>query len=164
MTGDADDAALQTHINGFLTALGARPEELLATRVADIRQPDPRHKEDIQRYINDLKSVYAQGLLDMYRQIDSHGRAICELTHETEITVRVQQIITLVAQDGDDVPNTLASFEDAERQLSSLAIVKLFKTIQGASIGGLSRQAERDALILELSSYCLTRFPPDDAD
>jgi hypothetical protein len=40
----------------------------------------------------------------MYRRIESHGRAICELTHEAEITERVQKIVTLVAVDGEDVP------------------------------------------------------------
>ena len=40
----------------------------------------------------------------MYRRIESHGRAICGLTAEAEITERVEQIMTLVAQDGEDVP------------------------------------------------------------
>ena len=39
-----------------------------------------------------------------------------------------------------------------------------FATIQRASVGGLPRQAQRDALILDLTTYCLTRFPPPDDD
>jgi hypothetical protein len=159
-----DDADLETHINEFLTALGERPEELIPKRLAEIEQPNPHDVEDFRRYVNDLKRAYAQGLLDMYRRIESHGRAICGLTDEAEITERVQKIMTLVALDGEDVPKILASFEDAASQLDRLAIVRLFMTIQGASVGGLPRQAERDALILDLTTYCLTRFPLSDDD
>jgi hypothetical protein len=72
--------------------------------------------------------------------------------------------MTLVAQDGEDVPKILASFDDAATRLNPLAIVRLFATIQGASVGGLPRQAQRDALILDLTTYCLTRFPSPDDD
>jgi len=164
MTGDTDDADLETHIRSFLTALGERPEELIPTRLAEIDQPNPRDAEDFRRYVGDLKRAYGLGLLDMYRRIESHGRAICALTAETEITERVQQIMTLVAQDGEDVPNIMASFDDAATRLNPPAIVRLFATIQRASVGGLPRQAQRDALILDLTTYCLARFPPPDDD
>jgi hypothetical protein len=164
MADDVNDAGLETHINKFLTALGERPEELIPKRLAEIEQPNPQDVEDSRRYVNDLKRVYAQGLLDMYRRIESHGRAICGLTDEAEITERVQKIMTLVALDGEDVPKILASLEDAASQLDRLAIVRLFMTIQGASVGGLPRQAQRDALIVDLTAYCLTRFPLSDDD
>ncbi|HTZ12706.1 MAG TPA: hypothetical protein VMC78_03640 [Mycobacterium sp.] len=159
-----NDAELETHINGFLLALGERPEELIPTRLAEIEQPNPQDTEDLRRYVNELKALYGQGLLDMYRRIESHGRAICELTDETEIIERVQKIMTLVALDGADVPKILASFEDAANQLNPLAMARLFMTIQGASAGGLPRQAQRDELILDFTTYCLTRFPPSEDD
>src|SRR6204780_1845706 len=151
MTGDTDDADLEAHIPGFLTAVGERPEELIPTPLAEIDQPNPRDAEDFRRYVGDLKRAYGLGLLDMYRRIESHGRAICALTAEAEITERIQQIMTLVAQDGEDVPKILASFDDAATRLNPLALVRLFATIQGASVGGLPRQAQRDALILDLT-------------
>ena len=159
-----DDADLETHINAFLTALGERPEELIPKHLAQIEQPNPQDAQDFRRYVNDLKMVYGQGLLDMYRRIESHGTAICELTDEAEITERVQKIMALVALDGEDVPRILASFQDAANQLNPLAIMRLFMTIQGASAGGVPRQAQRDALILDLTAYCLTRFPPSKDD
>jgi hypothetical protein len=159
-----DDADLEAQINGFLTALGERPEELILKHLAEIGQPNPQDAEDFRRYVNDLKMVYGQGLLDMYRRIESHGNAICGLTDEAEITERVQKIMALVALDGEDVPRILASFQDAANQLNPLAIVRLFMTIQGASAGGVPRQAQRDALILDLTTYCLTRFPPSKDD
>ena len=159
-----DDADLETHINGFLAAVGERPEELMPMRLAEIEQPNPQDPEDLRRYVGDLKRAYGQGLLDMYQRIESHGRAVCSLTAEAEITERVRQIMTLVAQDGEDVPKILASFQDAANQLNPLAVVQLFMTIQGASAGGLPRQAQRDALILDLTTYCLTRFPPSEDD
>ncbi len=164
MTDDTDDADLETHIKGFLTALGERPEELIPKHLAEIEQPNPQDAQDFRRYVNDLKMVYGQGLLDMYRRIESHGTAICELTDEAEITERVQKIMALVALDGEDVPRILASFQDAANQLNPLAIMRLFMTIQGASAGGVPRQAQRDALILDLTAYCLTRFPPSKDD
>jgi hypothetical protein len=159
-----DDAALETHINAFLMALGERPEELIPKHLAEIEQPNPQDAQDFRRYVNDLKMVYGQGLLDMYRRIESHGTAICELTDEAEITERVQKIMALVALDGEDVPRILSSFQDAANQLNPLAIMRLFMTIQGASAGGVPRQAQRDALILDLTAYCLTRFPPSKDD
>ena len=164
MADDVDDADLETHINGFLAALGERPEELIPKHVAEIEQPNPQDTEDLRRYVNDLKMVYGQGLLDMYRRIESHGSAICELTDEAEITERVKNIMTLVALDGADVPKIMASCEEAANQLNPLTIVRLFMTIQGASAGELPRQAQRDALILDLTTYCLTRFPPPEND
>jgi hypothetical protein len=164
MTDDADDDELETHIIGFLEALGERPEELIPEHLAKIKQPNPQDAQDFRRYVNDLKRIYGQGLLDMYQRIESHGRAICGLTDEAEITERVQKIMTLVALDGEDVPKVLASFEDAASQLNPLAVVRLFMTIQGASVGGLPHQAQRDALILDLTTYCLTRFPPSESD
>jgi hypothetical protein len=160
MTDHLNDAALETHINGFLTALGERPEELIPQHLATIAQPKPQDPQDLRRYVNDLKRVYGQGLLDMYQRIESHGRAICELTDEAEITERVKQIMTLVALDGVDVPKILASFDEAAKRLNPLAIMRLLTTVQGASAGELPRQAQRDELILELTTYCLTRFPP----
>src|ERR1700722_8876812 len=139
MTGDTDDADLEAHIQGFLTAVGERPEKLIPARLAEIDQPNPGDAEDFRRYVGDLKRAYGLGLLDMYRRIESHGRAICALTAETEIAERVQQIMALVAQDGDDVPKILASFDNAATQLNSLAIMQLFTTIQGASVAALPR-------------------------
>ena len=159
-----DDADLEAHVNGFLTALGERPEELIPKHLAEIEQPNPQDAQDFRRYVNDLKMLYGQGLLDMYRRIESHGTAICGLTDEAEITEPVEKIMALVALDGEDVPKILASFEDAANQLNPLAIVRLFMTIQGASVSGLPRQAQRDALILDLTTYCLTRFPLSDDD
>ena len=101
-----DDADLETHINGFLTALGERPDELIPKRLASIEQPNPQDAEDFRRYLNDLKREYGQGLLSMYTRIESHGRAICRLTEEIEITDPVRQITKLVALDGEDVPRS----------------------------------------------------------
>src|ERR1700759_677145 len=126
MADALDDADLETHVNGFLTALGERPEELIGKHLAEVEQPNPQHTEDLRRYVNDLKRVYGQGLLDMYRRIESHGRAICGLTDEAEITERVQEIMALVALDGADVPRILASFDEAANQLNPLTIVRLF--------------------------------------
>ena len=163
MSGDTGDAALQAHINGFLTALGEGPDALMREHLAKIEQPNPRQAEDFRRYLNDHKRAYGHGLLSMYKRIESHGRAICELTAETEITGPVRQIMTLVALDGEDVPRVLASFDGAADQLNPGAVVRLLTTIQGAVTGGLPRQAQRDALILDLTAYCLTRFdPPED--
>lgn len=162
MSGATDDAALQAHINGFLTALGEGPAALLQQHLAKIEQPNPRRAADLRRYVNELGIAYARGLLSMYERIDAHGRAICALTVETEITEPVRQIMTLVALDGEEVPRILASFDNAADQLNPAAIVRLFMTIHGAAAGGLPRQAQRDALILDFTAYCLTRFAPSE--
>jgi hypothetical protein len=160
MTGDTDDAALQHHIKGFLTALGEGPDTLMQKHLAKIEQPNSVQAEDFRRYIYALKGAYGNGLLSMYKQIESHGRAICALTAETEITEPVRQIMTLVALDGEDVPRVLASFDEAATQLNRSAVGSLFMTIGGAGAGGLPRQAQRDALVLDFTAYCLTRFEP----
>ena len=157
---DADDADLETHIRQFLTAVNTRPSELLDKHLAEIEKPDPQDTEDLRRYINDLKRIYGQGLSDMYGRIASHGSAICELTDEIDITERVQKLTTLVALDRDDVPRILAGFDAAAKELNRDAIVRLFLTIQNASARGLPRQGQRDELVLDFTTYCLSRFPP----
>jgi hypothetical protein len=164
VSGDTDDAALEAHINGFLTALGEGPDAVMREHLATIEQPNPLQPEDFRRYVIDLKRAYGHGLLSMYKRIESHGRAICELTAETDIIEPVRQIMRLVALDGDDVPRVLASFDDAADQLNPSAVVRLFMTIQGVSAGGVPRQAQRDALILDFTAYCLTRFEPPKDD
>jgi hypothetical protein len=159
-TDDMRDADLEVHIRGFLSAINERPEELIAKQFARVEKPASQGAEDLRRYVNDLKRLYGQGLLGMYQRIASHGHAVCELTEETEITEPVNKIMTLVALDGNDVPKILAGFEHAANQLNPLAIAQLFTAIHSATAGGVSRQAERDALILDLTTYCLGRFPP----
>jgi hypothetical protein len=157
-------ADLETHIREFLTAVNERPDELLQKHFAEVEKPDPQDIEDLRRYINDLKGVYGQGLLDMYGRIASHGSAICELTDEAEITERVHKITSLVALDRDDVPKILAGFDAAAKELNRDAIGRLFLTIQNAGVRGLPRQAQRDELVLDFTTYCLSRFPPPDDD
>src|SRR6202161_4886483 len=98
MTGDTDDADLEAHIQGFLTAVGERPEELIPTRLAEIDQPNPRDAEDFRRYVGDLKRAYGLGLLDMYRRIEAHGRAICGLAAENEVSRRGQAVRGVVGR------------------------------------------------------------------
>lgn len=164
MTDDTRDADLETHIKEFLMALNERPDQLIQKHIAEIEKPDPQDMEDFRRYVNDLKRIYGQGLKDMYGRIASHGLAICELTDETEITERVKKIMTLVALDVNDVPKILASLEDAANDPNPLTTVRLFLTIFGASARGLPRQGQRDELMLDFTTYCLTRFPPSDDD
>jgi hypothetical protein len=160
MGDDTRDADLETHIKEFLRALNERPDQLIRKQIAEIEKPDPQDMEDIRRYVNDLKRIYGQGLEDMYGRIASHGLAICELTDETEITERVEKMMTLLAVDGHDVPKVLASLEDAANELNLLTIVGLFQTLSGVGARGLPRQVQLDKLMLDLAEYCLIRFPP----
>ncbi|MBS4729216.1 hypothetical protein MSM1_12995 [Mycobacterium sp. SM1] len=155
-----EDAGLETHIREFLRALNERPDQLIRKHLAEIEKPDPRDMEDVERYINDLKRIYGQGLEDMYERIGSHGRAICELTDETEITERVEKMMTLVAADAEHVPKILASLEDAASEPNLLTTVRLFQTLLTAGAHGQARQGQLDALMLDFTTYCLTRFPP----
>jgi hypothetical protein len=160
MTDDAHDTDLEAHVRGFLAAINERPGELIAKHFAQVRQPDMRDVQDVRRYINDLKRVYGQGLLEMYQRVESHGRALLQSTDETEITGPVRQITTLIALDAQDVPRILASFDDAANRMDATAIAQLFMTLQGAAGDGLLRQAQRDAAVLEFTAFCLNRFPP----
>jgi hypothetical protein len=160
MADDTLDADLETHIKEFLRALDQRPDELMQKHIAEIEKPDPQDMEDFRRYVNDLKRIYGQGLEDMYGRIASHGLAICELTDETEITERVEKMMTLIAVDAHEVPKVLASLEDAANELNPITIVGLFQTLLGAGARGLPRQVQLDKLMLDLAEYCLIRFPP----
>ena len=160
MTDDTRDADLENHIREFLSAIGERPDQLMQKHMAKIEQPKPHDLADLRRYISDLKRTYAQGLADMYGRIVLHGRAICELTDETEITERVQKIMALTAVEAQDAPKMLASLEEAASQPSLLAISKLIQTVFSASARGLPIQAQRNVLTLDFTTYCLTRFPP----
>jgi hypothetical protein len=160
MTDDSRDADLENHIKEFLRAINESPDELIQKHIVGIKNPDPQDMDDFSRYINDLKRTYGQGLQDMYRRIASHGLAICRLTDETEITEPVEKIMTLAAEEGEDVPKMLAGFDDAASEPSLLSIMKLFQTISIACARGVPIQGQRDELTLDFTTYCLTRFPP----
>jgi hypothetical protein len=162
MSDQARDADLETHITEFLKALNQRPDELIDKHIAKIEKPDPEDMEDFRRYLNDLKEIYGRGLTDMYGRIASHGRAICELTDETEITERVEKMMALVAIDAGDVPKILATLEDAANEPNLRTVLGLFQTLLGASARGLPRQGQLAELLLDFTTYCLTRFPPTD--
>lgn len=160
MTDDTRDGHLGSHIEEFLRALNRRPHELMQTHIAQIEKPDPGDIADFQRYIDDLNTVYRQGLADMYGLIALHGRAICELTDDVEITERVVAMMTLVAQDAGDVPKILASFDRAANALNPGTAVGLYQMLLSAGARGIVRQNQLDRLIVDLSAYCLRRFPP----
>lgn len=158
------DAELEHHIKEFLRALDQRPDELIQNNLTQVEKPDLRDIEDLRRYVNDLKTIYGQGLENMYGRIASHGLAICELTDETEITERVETMMTLVAGDADEVPKVLASLEDAAREPNPGALVRVFLTVLGAGARGLPRQGQLDELVVDFTTYCLERFPPAAGD
>ncbi|HYB83226.1 MAG TPA: hypothetical protein VED43_16670 [Mycobacterium sp.] len=160
MTGEAHDTALETHIKEFLSAL--KPRDLILQRLAELEKPDPRNPEDLQRYLDGLKTVYAHGLGDMYDRIGLHGSAICKSTNETEITERVEKMMALAAIESGDIAKILKSFENAANETNLVTVTALLLTLVTAGARGLPRQGELDELTLELSAYCLTRFPPTD--
>ncbi len=160
MTDDMCDAELENHIREFLHAIGERPDQLIEKHIAGIQNPNPQDMQSFRRYVNDLKRTYGEGLQDMYRRIASHGRAICELTDETELTEPVEKIMALAAVEGEDVPKLLASFEDAASAPSLVSVMTLLQTISQACARGVPIQAQRDELTVDFTSYCLTRFPP----
>jgi len=160
MTDETRDADLENHIKEFLTAIDERPDQLIQKHLAGIKNPDPHDMEDFRRYVNDLKTIYGQGLEDMYRRIASHGLAICELTDETEITEPVEKIMASAAVEAEDVPKMLAGFEEAASEPSLVSVMKLLQTISDVCARGAPIQAERDEVALDFTTYCLTRFPP----
>jgi hypothetical protein len=164
MTDGTRDADLETHIKEFLSALDQRPDELIQKHIAGIEKPDPQDMEDLRRYLNDVKRIYEQGLEDMHGRIASHGLAICELTDDTEITERVEKMMTLVAADADDVPKVLARFEDAANEPNPLTVTALFQTLLGAVTRGLPGQGQLNELMVDFTTYCLRRFPPSGDD
>jgi hypothetical protein len=164
MTDGARDADLETHVKEFLTAVNQRPGELIQKHIAEIAKPDPQNIEDFRRYVNALKNIYMHGLEDMYGRIAAHGLAICELTAETEITERVEKIMTLVAQDAQEVPDLLASLDEAAKQPNPRTIMGLFLALLGAGARGLPRQGQLAELMVDFTTYCLARFPPASDD
>lgn len=160
MTDDMSGADLETHVKEFLQALNVRPEQLIQTHIAQIKKPEPQDVEDFRRYVYELKRVYGQGLEDMYQLITTHGLAICALTDEPEITEPVEKLVDLVAIEADDVPKVLASFDRAATEANLFSVLRLFQAIFDACARGLPIQTQRDELMLDFTSYCLTRFPP----
>ncbi|WP_293055901.1 hypothetical protein [Mycobacterium sp.] len=160
MTDGPRDSRLSAHIQEFLRALDRGPGELIHEHIAQLEKPDPGDIAGFQSYIGGLRTIYRLGLADMYRRIALHGRAICELTDDTEITDRVAAMMTLVAQDAGDVPNILASFDQAANALNPVTAIRLYQTILGAGTRGIRRQKQLDELIVDLTAYCLKRFPP----
>ena len=71
---------METHLKEFLRALNERlpRDQMILQRMAEIEKPAPAGVEDLRRYLNDDKTVYAQNQGDMYERIASHGSGIFE--------------------------------------------------------------------------------------
>jgi hypothetical protein len=156
------DTKLEAHIKDFLTALNERlpRDQMIRERKAELNQPAPQNREDLQRYLDDLKAVYAESLGDMYERIESHGQAVLKLTDEPEITERVKNIMRLAWVESADVGNLIASIQNAAMETNLLTVAALVLTLITVSARGLPRQGQLEALVLDLTAYCLTRFPP----
>jgi hypothetical protein len=164
MTGDSSDAQLEAHIRALLGALNERltRDETIRQRMAGLEQPGPDDTEALQRYVDDLTAIYADSLGGLYDRIGAHGRAICTLTDETEITERVDKMMSLAAVESRDIIKLLKSVATAANRKNLLTVASVFVAGFTTGLRSVPRQTQLDQLTLDLTAYCLTRFPPPD--
>ncbi|WP_239655403.1 hypothetical protein [Mycobacterium riyadhense] len=162
MTGQARDARLESHIREFLSALNERLErdQFVKQRMADVARPAPRDVEDFRRYISEFRAVLVEAIGDKYERIATHGPAILELTDEPEITERVPKMLGLAAQEGRDAIKKIESLDEITQRTDGVTGLKTLITfaVAQARIPRLNRQLNE--LTVELTIYCLRRFPP----
>lgn len=164
VSGETTDAALEAHIRALLSALDERlhRDEIIREGTAAIEQPTSDDPDALQRYLEQLTRVYADSLGGLYDRIAAHGHAICTLTEEPEITEGIRKMMALAAVESADIIKLLKSAANAADRKSLRNVAAVF--VAGFTIGArrLPRQAQLDRLTLDLTAYCLTRFPPPD--
>jgi hypothetical protein len=164
MAGDRSDTQLEAHIRALLGALNERlnRDEIIRERVATLEQPAQNDAAALQRYVDDLTAIYAESLGGLYDRIAAHGQAIGKLTVETEITERVNKMISLAAVESRDIVKLLKSVVNAANRKNPITVAAVFVAGFTTGLRSVPRQSQLDQLTLDLSAYCLTRFPPPD--
>ena len=152
------DDQLETHIKECLTALSERltKDQAIRQRTSEIRKP--QGPADTRRYINEWKAAYdEQNFQEMYERIETHGTAVLQLTNEPEITTRIENMLRLAGVERNDLQDLLSTLDNAT---NILGFTVLFVSLLAAAIRGRPRQSQLDQLTLDLTTYCLVRFPP----
>jgi hypothetical protein len=159
-----DDARLERHVREFLRALNERYERdrFVDHRMAQVTRPIPLDTDDIRRYLSEFKTVLVDAIGDKYSRIATHGPAVLQLTDEPEITGRVSRMLALAEQEGRDAVKKIESLDDVTQHTDRMTGLRTLATFVGAQGRSLPRNRELDELTVELSAYCLTRFPPPD--
>jgi hypothetical protein len=157
MTDNQRDAQLEGHIREFLRALNDRlaRDAVIRQRMAEVKNPTLTDQQDLRRFLGQSKAVYAD-IGDIYRRIDTHGFATLKLTNDPEIVGWVEEMIGLAKVEAADLGKIFASLETASESPNIVSVGALLLTGFGAG------QSKVDELTLELTAYCLTRFPPSD--
>lgn len=166
VAGETTDAALEAQVRAFLGALDERlhRDEIIRERTAAIEVPTSDDPDALQQYLEQLTQVYAESLGGLYDRIAAHGQAICKLTDEPEITEGIRKMMALSAVESADIIKLLKSAAAAADRKSLRNIAAVFVASFTAGARRLPRQAQLDRLTLDLTAYCLTRFPPPDGD
>jgi hypothetical protein len=151
------DEVLVTRIKDFLTVLRERMER--NARIDEIEQPPPTDVQARQRYMDTLKTIYTETFEGLYDQIASNGQAVCELTDDPEITERVEKMIVLAKLESEDIAELLKTAETAAHRTNIFTVATVVLTGLNATLRQLPRQRQLDQLTLDLTAYCLTRFP-----
>jgi hypothetical protein len=164
VNGETTDAALEAQVRAFLSALDERlhRDEIIRERTAAIEKPTSDDPEALQQYLDQLTRVYADNLGGLYDRIASHGQSICNLTDEPEITDVIGKMMALAAVESADIIRLLKSAANAANRKNLRNIAAVFVAGFTAGARRLPRQAQLDQLTLDLTAYCLTRFPPPD--
>jgi hypothetical protein len=164
MTGDASDTQLEAHIRALLGALNERVnrDEIIRKRIAALEPPAENDAAALQRYVDDLTAIYAESLGGLYDRIASHGRTICKLTDETEITERVGKMAELAAVESRDIIKLLKNVAAAANRKNLRNVAAVLVSGFTTGLRSVPRQSQLDQLTLDLTAYCLTRFPPPD--
>lgn len=164
VSGETSDAALEAHVRAFLSALDERlhRDEIIRERTAAIERPTSDDAHARRQYLEQLTRVYAESLGGLYDRIASHGQAICTLTDEPGITEGVRKMMELAAVESGDIIKLLKSAARAANRKNLRTVAAVFVAGFTAGARRLPRQTQLDQLTLDLTAYCLTRFPPPD--
>ncbi|WP_186244058.1 hypothetical protein [Mycobacterium simulans] len=164
MTDHSPDTQLETNVREFLRALNERLERdrFVKQRMQQVAHPAPLDIEDIRRYLSEFKTVLVEARGDKYTRIATYGGAILQLTDEPEITERVSKMLELAAQEDRDAIKKIESVDHVIQRTDHMTGLRTLFMFVAALGRSLPRNSQLDELTVELSAYCLTRFPPPD--
>jgi hypothetical protein len=151
---------LEFHVTEFMRAINERLD--IVQRLDERTNQIPRWGgfHDHGRYVQDIREAVREiepDLMGMYTRMAKHGTAVLERSDEAEITERVSNLLDSAAEEVTELNDMFEKLGNA----GNLAGFMVFVVARLATESGRQQRLQQmKQATVDLTAYCLLRFPP----